>query len=88
MIVGGARSEQIGNEPTSSHGRSLAFAPSSLAKEQREDYRSKTDASILILVEPGKSYRLQFSVSNVADDLEGTINSGEIEVAIGPIVTD
>ncbi len=51
-IVGGARSETIGNEPISSHGRSLAFAPSSLAKDKREEYGIKTSASTLAFVEP------------------------------------
>ncbi len=86
IVVGGAVSAHFGDEPISSRGRSLAFAPSSLAMDKRVDYLSKTGASILILVEPGKSYRLQFSVSNVADRTQGAIISGEIDVAIGPEV--
>jgi len=83
LIPGGWRSEQIGVESTSSHGRSLAFAPSSLAMDLREKYRFKTGASILIFVEPGKSYRLHFSVGNYAAGAEGSVNTGEIEVAVG-----
>lgn len=82
MVAGGARSEQIGNEPTSSRGRSLAFAPKSMTKDELTEYRSKTGASILILVEPGKSCRLQFSVSNVADATDGTLKTGEVEIAV------
>jgi hypothetical protein len=84
LVVGGAVYAAIGDEPISSRGRSLAFAPVSLAENEREEYRTKTGASLLILVEPSKTYRLQFSVSNLADRKEGAINSGEIEVAIGP----
>ncbi len=86
IIVGGARSAGVGDEPVSSIGRSFAFAPSSLEKDKRQEYRSRTGASLLILVEPGKSYRLQFTVGNVVNDAEGTINSGEIEVAVEPEV--
>ncbi len=82
IVVGGARSGQIGDEPISSHGRSMAFAPLSLAKEQREMYRSKTEAAILLLVEPGKSYRLQFTVSNLAEGTDESLNTGEVEIAV------
>lgn len=83
LIVGGARLEQlIGDEPTSSRGSSLAFAPASLAKDQREAYRSKTGASVLILVDPGKSYRLQFSVRNCADGADGEMETGELEISV------
>ena len=82
MVVGGARSEQIGDEPVSSRGRSLAFAPKSMTKDELTDYRSKTGASILILVDPGKSYRLQFEVSNVADATDGTLKTGGVEIAV------
>ena len=82
LVVGGARSEQIGDEPVSSRGRSLAFAPKSMTKDALTEYRSKTGASILILVDPGKSYRLQFEVSNVADATDGTLKTGGVEIAV------
>ncbi|MBL8873727.1 MAG: serine/threonine protein kinase, partial [Planctomycetaceae bacterium] len=86
LIVGGARSEEIGNEPTTSHGRSFAFAPTTLPLDKREEYRAQTGASILIFVEPGKTYRLQFSAHNIADEDAGNMSAGEVEVTIEPEV--
>ncbi len=82
QIVGGAVSTQIGNEPISSHGRSFAFAPSSLANDQRDEFRSKTGASMLIFVEPGKSYGLRFSVGSFSEGIVGNIKTGEVEIAV------
>jgi serine/threonine protein kinase len=87
LIVGGARAEQIGHEPTTSHCRSFAFAPTSLPIDKREEYRAQTGASILIFVEqPGKPYRLQFSAHNIADEDAGNMSAGEVEVTIEPEV--
>lgn len=86
LIVGGARAEGIGHEPTTSHGRSFAFAPTSLPIDKREEYRAQTGASILIFVEPGKTYRLQFSAQNIADEDAGNMSAGEVEVTIEPEV--
>lgn len=88
LVVGGAYSAGIGDEPVTLIGRSLAFAPSTLAIDKREEYRSKTDASILIFVEPSKSYRLQFSVGNCAAGAEGSMNTGEVQVAVEKGVVD
>ncbi len=60
----------------------MAFAPLSLANEQRAVYRSKTEAAILLLVEPGKSYRLQFTVSNLAEGTDESLNTGQVEIAV------
>ncbi len=74
-IVAGAQVEWIGEQPFSLKVSPIVLAPSNLGPDEEARMLADYNGANLVFVKPGMSYRLKFTVNNVASDHADTLLS-------------
>jgi serine/threonine protein kinase len=73
--VAGARVEWIGEEPLTLKVSPIVLAPSNLGPDVEARMLADYNGANLVCVKPGMSYRLMFTVNNVASNADNTLLS-------------
>jgi serine/threonine protein kinase len=74
-ILAGAQVEWIGEQPLSRKVSPIVLAPSNLGPDEEASMRADCNGANLVFVKPGMTYRLKFTVNNVASNDSATLLS-------------
>lgn len=85
-VVGGWRLESIGEKPISLSCPPIVLLPSNLSAEERSRM-APTANEVVVLVDPRKTCRLQFTVRNVGENANDILKTGVVDFGVDTSVS-